>query len=331
MSKKILITGGAGFIGLHLANRLLDDGCQVHVVDNFARAVDDVELKNTLARDQISFSSVDLLGSDKVVNLGDDYDVIFHLAAIIGVMHVLERPYNVLYDNIHMLDNMITLARRQNNLSRFFFASTSEIYAGTLKYFDMLIPTPESTPLAITDLSHPRTSYMLSKIYGEALCQQAGIPFTLLRPHNVYGPRMGMAHVIPEQLRKAHYAKDGDNIEVFSIDHTRCFCYIDDAVEMLWRMMEIPSCEGETLNLGTQSPEVTIKEVAEACFSAVDKKINIDPKPASPGSPVRRGPDMSKTIELIDFESQVGLVDGVARTYKWYRKNIFEGKGITAR
>jgi UDP-glucose 4-epimerase len=330
MNKKVLITGGAGFIGLHLANRLLEEGCQVHIIDNFTRAVDDDELKETLSRDHTSFSSVDLLDTNNVKNLDVDYDVIFHLAAIIGVMHVLERPYNVLYDNIRMLGNMIDLAHRQTNLTRFFFASTSEVYAGTLKYFDLPIPTPESTPLASTELSLPRTSYMLSKIYGEALCQQAGIPFTLFRPHNVYGPRMGMAHVIPEQLRKAYNAKEGDYIEVFSIDHTRCFCYIDDAVEMLWQMMKSSDCEGKTLNLGTQNPEVTIKEVAEACFTAVGKKLNIDAKPVSPGSPTRRGPDMSQTIELTGFESQVGFLDGVARTYDWYKKNIFEGDEITA-
>jgi nucleoside-diphosphate-sugar epimerase len=329
--KKVLITGGAGFIGLHLANHLLNKGCHVHIVDNFARAIDDVELKEVLARDYASFSRIDLLDTNVIKNLDTNYDVIFHLAAIIGVVHVLERPYNVLYDNIRMLGNMIDLARSQTNLSRFFFASTSEIYSGTLKYFDLPIPTPEKTPLAITDLAHPRTSYMLSKIYGEALCQQASIPFTLFRPHNIYGPRMGMAHVIPEQLRKAYEAKEGDNIEVFSIDHTRCFCYIDDAIEMLWRMMESPKCEGEALNLGTQNPEISIKEVAEACFLAVDKKLSIDAKPASPGSPTRRGPDMSKTISLIDYESQVSFIDGITRTYDWYKKNIFEGKVDTAK
>jgi len=259
MSRKILITGGAGFIGLHLANRLLDEGFRVHIVDNFARAVEDTELQNIVLRKGAVFSNMNLLDDNDTKELDLDYDVIFHLAAIIGVTHVLKRPYSVLYDNILMLGKMIDLARRQNNLTRFFFASTSEVYAGTLKHFDLPIPTPENTPLAITDLSYPRTSYMLSKIYGEALCRQAGIPFTLFRPHNIYGPRMGMAHIIPEQLYKAHSAKEGDSIKVFSVEHTRCFCYIDDAVEMLMRMMELSNCEGKTLNLGTQAPEVTME------------------------------------------------------------------------
>jgi nucleoside-diphosphate-sugar epimerase len=331
VNKKVLITGGAGFIGLHLANRLLDEGCEVHLIDNFSRAVDDTELKSTLARESSIFTSIDLLEYDSVEQLDLDYDVIFHLAAIIGVTHVMEKPYSVLYDNIRMLGNIIDLARRQSNLLKFFYASTSEIYAGTLKHFNLSIPTPEETPLAITDLSHPRTSYMLSKIYGEAMCQQASIPFTIFRPHNIYGPRMGMAHVIPEQLRKAYKANNGDSIEVFSIDHTRCFCYIDDAIEMLWRMMESDNCTGKTLNLGTQKPEVSIKEVAEVCFAATGKKLKIDTRPASPGSPTRRGPDMSKTINLIDFESQISLVDGVSLTYDWYRKNIFDGKLVTAK
>jgi UDP-glucose 4-epimerase len=329
--KKILITGGAGFIGLHLANHLLNKGCHVHIVDNFARAIDDAELKDVLAREGASFSRIDLLDLNEIKNLDSDYDVIFHLAAIIGVVHVLEQPYNVLYDNIRMLGNMIDFARRQAKLSRFFFASTSEVYAGTLKYFDLPIPTPEKTPLAITDLSQSRTSYMLSKIYGEALCQKAGIPFTLFRPHNVYGPRMGMAHVIPEQLRKAHEAKEGDVIDVFSADHTRCFCYIDDAVEILWRMVECQECEGRTLNLGTQNPEITIKEVVEACFVAVGKKLKIQIKPATPGSPARRRPDMTQTNDLIGFKSRVDFYDGVSRTYDWYQKNIFEGGRISAR
>ena len=102
MSKKVLITGGAGFIGLHLANRLLDEGCQVHLIDNFARAVDDIELKNTLDRELTSFTIIDLLEANAVEQLDLDYDVIFHLAAIIGVTHVMERPYDVLYDNIRM-------------------------------------------------------------------------------------------------------------------------------------------------------------------------------------------------------------------------------------
>lgn len=331
MNNRVLITGGAGFIGLHLANRLLDEGYEVDLVDNFSRAVEDQELKEVAGRKGVRIHNIDLLLHDSLSDLDSDYDYIFHLAAIIGVVHVLNKPYSVLFDNIQMLDNMIRFARRQRSLIRFFFASTSEVYAGTLKYFDLPIPTPEQTPLAITDLSHPRTSYMLSKIYGEALCQQAGIPYTVFRPHNVYGPRMGMAHVVPELLKKAYEAQDGDSIEVYSIDHTRCFCYIDDAVEILWRMMVNDSCAGKTLNLGTQEPEVKIKEVAETCFRAARKNLVINPQLPSPGSPERRAPDMTRVTALIDFESSIGLNEGIQKTFDWYSQYVFEGGQITAK
>jgi len=324
MNKKVLITGGAGFIGLHLSRRLLDEGYQVDLIDNFARAVNDKDLKDVLAQDRINFHNIDLLSTDEIKKLGNDYDLIFHLAAIIGVTHVMDYPYDVLYKNITMLGNIIEFARRQKKLSRFLFASTSEVYAGTLKHFDLPIPTPEATSLAITNLSYPRTSYMLSKIYGEALCHQSGLPFTVFRPHNVYGPRMGMAHVIPEQLRNAHEAERGDSINVFSVNHTRCFCYIDDAVEMLLRMMLHDDCEGGTLNLGTQNPELKIKEVVQKCFSVVGKELFINEKPETLGSPSRRVPDMTKTSSLLEYESQVSLHSGIAKTYEWYRKNVFD-------
>ena len=285
MNKKILITGGAGFIGLHLANRLISEGYKVDIVDNFFRAVDDDELKQFLSIKEANFIKVNLLNVDEINNLGNDYNIIFHLAAIIGVVHVLNNSYNVLNDNVQMISNIIEFAHKQKHLERFFFSSTSEVYSGTLRYFDLPIPTPETVPLAVNDLTEPRTSYMLSKIYGEALCQQADIPFTIFRPHNVYGPRMGMAHVIPEQLKKMHNINNEESVQVFSVTHTRCFCYIDDAIEMILLMMKSKNCEGKTLNLGTQDPEVSIEELIKICFKVVGKKINIDVQPDSPGSP----------------------------------------------
>jgi len=330
VSKKILITGGAGFIGLNLANRLLNEGHSVHLVDNMSRAVFDIEFEEVIKNTNVKFSNLDMLSKENLSILDKDFDFIFHLAAIIGVRHVLERPYSVLYDNLIMLGNVIDFSHKQKNLSRLFFASTSEVYAGTLKHFNLAIPTPEDAPLGLTDLSHPRTSYMLSKIYGEALCQQSKLPFTIFRPHNIYGPRMGMSHVIPEQLYKSNKAKNGDFIEVFSPFHTRCFCYIDDAIEMLFRMMNTPECSGKALNLGTQNPEVTMEDVAKICFATVGKDLKIDIKPPSPGSPERRGPDMTKTKNLINFESQVSLNIGISKTFNWYKKNIFEGNNVSA-
>ena len=237
MSARILVTGGAGFIGTHLAKYLVDGGYTVCLVDSFVRGVRDKDLELLLSKQKVTFSTIDLLDREAVLSLGSDFDVIFHLAAIVGVAHVMERPYETLVDNVKMIDNVIALAKKQTRFARLFFASSSEVYAGTLKYFQLPLPTPESTALAITPLEESRTSYMLSKIVGEVMCQQADLPFTIFRPHNVYGPRMGMVHIIPEQLRKIWEAVPDTEVGVYSPDHRRSFCYIDDAVEMLKKML----------------------------------------------------------------------------------------------
>jgi nucleoside-diphosphate-sugar epimerase len=229
-----------------------------------------------------------------------------------------------------MILNIIQLAKEQSRLKRFVFASTSEIYAGTLQKFRLPIPTPETAPLALPDLDHPRTSYMLSKIYGEALIHQAQVPFTIVRPHNFYGPRMGLSHVIPELLKKAYFAKMGDSIEVYSIDHRRTFCFIRDAIEMIYRAAESPESVGQVLNIGTQEPEVTIGELAKKVVAAVGKRLEIVPGPETPGSPARRCPDMTCTRQLTGYWAQISLEEGIRETYDWYRTHVFDGRSLSA-
>lgn len=328
---KVLITGGAGFIGYHLSQELLDCGYELTLVDNFARGVDDSFLKGLEKNPNVKLISADLLDIEKVMALGSDFDYIYHFAAIIGVQNVLSKPYEVLEKNVLLLFNLIKLGKAQTSLKRFIFASTSEIYAGTLQYFTMDIPTPETTPLTITDLAHPRTSYMLSKIYGEAVMNQSGLPFTIIRPHNFYGPRMGLSHVIPELLKKAYYANEGDKLEVFSVDHMRTFCYISDAVYIIRKLAESDRCLGGAFNVGNESPEVTIGKVAEEVIAVVGKNLKIDAKPATAGSPARRCPDMSKTTEYIGYKAQVSLHEGIEKVFEWYKEYIFDGNEVSAK
>ena len=95
-----------------------------------------------------------------------------------------------------------------------------------------MIPTPENTNLIIEDSYSKRATYKLSKITGESLCLHSGLPVTIVRPHNIYGPRMGMSHVIPELIKKILFLKEGEELDVFSVNHTRTFCYIDDAINL---------------------------------------------------------------------------------------------------
>lgn len=328
---KALITGGAGFIGFHLANELINRGYEVSLVDNFSRGVKDTFLAELEENPHVSLLSADLLSQESVMELGTDFDYIYHLAAIIGVQNVLENPYRVLKENVELLINMIKSAKRQGNLKRFVFASTSEIYAGALQHYGMRIPTPEATPLTITPLENPRTSYMLSKIYGEALLRQSGVKYTIVRPHNFYGPRMGMSHVIPELLKKAYFADDDQGIEVFSVDHKRTFCYIDDAVTMIRMLAESGAAEGEAYNVGNETPEVTIMEVARDILGVVGRALPIKAQPATPGSPARRCPSMEKTRACIGYVGKVSLKEGIQRTFDWYKKYIFEGSETSAK
>ncbi len=329
--KKVLITGGAGFIGFHVAKRLAAEGYRLDLLDNFARGVLDRDLEELATLPGVRVLNRDLLRPDSLKDLDDDYRWVYHFAAIIGVAHVLARPFATLRDNVEMLVNTLSWSQSQKGLERLVFASTSEVYAGTLQYFHLPIPTPEWTPLAITDLGNPRTSYMLSKIYGEALCQQSGVPFTIVRPHNIYGPRMGMSHVIPELLQKAKFLPENDALEVFSVEHRRTFCYIEDGVEMIKRAAESANCERETLNIGTHAPEITIGALAVAILKIVGRNLKIVPQPATIGSPLRRCPDMSKTAALTGYVSRVGLEEGIGLTYRWYQDHIFSGKDIGAK
>ena len=320
---KILITGGAGFIGHALGRRLAGQGHQVVLADNFARGARDAELLDLSAQANVRLLEVDLLAPDATGGFDTDFTHIIHLAARLGVDNVLKRPYQTLQDNVLLMAPVIELARRQSGLERLVFTSTSEVYAGSLEVLDMPIPTPEETPLANTPLDHPRTSYMLSKIYGEAMIRHCGLPFTIFRPHNVYGPRMGTAHVIPQLLEKAHNAKAGESIQVFSPDHTRTFCYIDDAVEMMIAAMFAAAGAGQVLNLGNERPETAIADLARLVVQAVGKDLTLTWGETTPGSPSRRCPAMGRMKQVTGLEGQVGLADGIQRTYDWYRAHVF--------
>ena len=321
---RVLITGGGGFIGAHLARALADADQEIDLVDDLSRGQMDGDLRELTERPNVRFLETDLLEPGATKDLPSDYARIFHLAAIVGVANVLDAPDRVLRRNVELLGAVLDLASRQDGLERLVFASTSEVYAGTLELGDLAVPTPEDSVLILPDLDRPRTSYMLSKIYGEAMALQSGLPVTVVRPHNVYGPRMGLAHVIPELLQRAHGARDGGHLEVFSVDHRRTFCFISDAVEMISRASEAPAGKGQVLNVGNQEPEIPIRELAELVIEVVGHKLQIDPRPPHPGSPERRCPDMSLTTEVTGFRGQVSLKDGVRETYDWYRRNAFE-------
>jgi UDP-glucose 4-epimerase len=289
-------------------------GDAVDLLDSFARARLDEDLVELEASPSVRLLRLDLLEAGCLDRLDRDYERVVHLAAVVGVAHVLGAPLRTVRDNVAMTNHVLEWARGLPRLERLLFASTSEVYAGTLDTFGWTIPTPEDVPLTVTDVADPRSAYAISKLYGEALCQHSGIPFTIVRPHNVYGPRMGLSHVIPELLERAHHSPGDGRLEVYSVDHRRTFCFIDDAVEIIMRALDSPECAGETLNVGCAGPEVSIGELAALVIDTVGKPLTVRALPSTPGSPRRRCPDMTRTARLTRWSAQTGLRDGLRRT-----------------
>jgi nucleoside-diphosphate-sugar epimerase len=321
---KALVTGGAGFIGAHLARALARRGERVDLVDNFARGRLDGDLAALEASPAVRLRRLDLLDAGALRALDRDYDHVIHLAAVVGVAHVVDSPLRTLRANAAMTDHVLAWARGLPALERFLFASTSEVYAGTVGALGGPLPTPETVPLTVADVADPRAAYAISKLYGEALCQHAGVPFTIVRPHNVYGPRMGLAHVVPELLERAHRTPAGGVLEVYSPDHRRTFCFVADAVATLIGALDAPACAGETLNVGRAGPEVSIRRLAELVSETVGKPLRVRGLPATPGSPRRRCPDMGKTERLTGTRARTALEDGLRLTYEWYRAHGFD-------
>lgn len=319
---RILVTGGAGFVGHHLIRRLLGEGGhEIVLADSFVRGRRDPDFEQLAADPSVRVVEADLTDPAAYGRLGRDFDEIYHLAAVIGVRNVLERPQDVVRVNalatLHLLDWMV----EHSPGGRFLFSSTSEAYAWTRRFHPLPIPTPEDVPLALTDLAHPRSSYAGSKVFGELAVTQYGrshdLDFVIVRYHNVYGPRMGWEHVIPELYERA--CKGQDPLVVFSPDHSRAFCYVDDAVEATVRAARSPEGAGVTFNVGSDEEEVTIRKLAETLLRVAGLGSRVIEGHEAAYDPIdRRCPDIGRARELLGFVPRVSLEEGLRRTLAWY-------------
>ena len=305
---------------------LLARGYEVDCIDIVESSEMDSEGSKLLLSSNlnITYHSIDLLEINNLDRMPTDYDFIFHFAGVLGVEHVLADPAQTLFANSMMAWNIFQFAKRQIKLKKLFYTSTSEVYAGTLDNFTMAIPTPEETPLALSKLDSPRTSYMLSKLWSEAALHYSQLPSFILRPHNIYGPRMGMRHVIPQLLQKAHLNKEGDSLNVYSAMHTRAFCYIEDAINFIEALIDVPDPSLPTvLNLGNASEEISIRSLASTILEIVGKTCLIKELSETMGSPSRRCPDLNQIMRLSGYRPCITINDGITRTYSWYKENVF--------
>jgi nucleoside-diphosphate-sugar epimerase len=312
-----LVTGAAGFIGFHLATELLLQGWEVTGVDNFIRGEHSTEIDILQTQRNFNWITGDLCDPVTYNLIGHDFDLVFHLAALNGTQNFYESPFQVL--EAASIPTILLLKHFQGNscLKRFIFSSTSETYAGAVSRFQYPVPTDEQVPLVIDDITNPRWSYAAGKIASESAVIAAGlelsIPWTILRYHNVYGPRMGDKHVIPDFLRRL---QEGI-YELYGADDTRSFMYVDDAVRASIDVALSPVSVKEIVNIGEEL-EIKIIDLALEILKiqGIDHEITVFPSPA--GSVNRRSPDITKLKHLIMFVPRYTLEDGLKKTLDWY-------------
>lgn len=325
MSKKILITGGAGFIGYYLTSYLLKNSdTQLILVDNLQRGKLDDDLKKLLENSRVTFFDLDLTSLASYKKIGDGYDHVYHLAAVNGTKWFYEMPHETLRINFLSLIYMLEWFRTKNPNGKFCFTSSNEAYAGALNAFNKLpIPTPENVPLVIEDPYNPRWSYAASKLAGELFvihyAKMYNFRALIVRPHNFYGPRAGRDHVIPEFIERIQ--KNADPFPIFGTDDTRTFCYITDAVRAMTLLMNSSKTDHqpiETVHIGAIN-EIKIQDLAEKLFDVAHwhpKKLDIKSSPI--GSVKHRLADISKLQKLTNWKPEISLEEGLRKSYEWY-------------
>ncbi len=275
--------------------------------------------------DNVKFIKGDLTDCDSLGLLRGKYDYVYHLAAIIGVKNIKENPVQALYVNTLSVLNLLKwINEKQKSVKGILFSSTSEVYAGTLKHYGVKIPTDELVNLCLEDVASERTTYALSKMVGESAClnyfNMYKLPVVIVRFHNIYGPRMGYSHVIPELMCKA--AKSRRFLDVFSPGHTRAFCYISDSVRSITGLIKEKKAFGRIFNVGNDKEEITMRKLALQIKDVANPDLKIRSLGTTPGSPSRRCPDIKELKNTINYSPKVYLSEGIRLTWQWYRKYL---------
>ncbi len=314
-NNKILILGGAGFIGFYLAEYLKDNN-QIEIIDDLSKIKKkDKEFNNLIKHKNIKFLKKNILK----INLKytkRNYDYIFDAAASVGVKNVINNSYHSLQNNINITLKAIDIAKKQNNLKKVIFFSSSEVYDGGGKYYNTKYPSSEKLPITLSNILDKRTVYMASKIIGEILYINSDLPFIINRFHNIYGPRMGYKHVIPELIKK-FYSSQG-KIEIVSPNHSRTFCYYKDAIKIILMLTKSKS-RNKIYNVGLQRPEITIKKLAYIILKVLNLKRNLIFKQDNHNSPKRRCPNMKLTNKIIGKIEYTKLEDGIRETFNYFK------------
>lgn len=317
---KALITGGAGFIGSHLAEELLDKGHQVFLIDDLSTgSIDNIEhLKKNKG---FSYTIDTILNSPVLAELIDKCDVVFHMAAAVGVMLIIESPVNTIETNIKGTEAVLIHANKKKK--KVIIASTSEVYGKSdQKSFK------ENGDLILGPPTKGRWSYACSKAIDEflalAYCKEKRLPVVIPRLFNIVGPRQtgryGM--VIPRFVKQALLNQP---ITVFGDGkQTRCFTHVKDAVSSLVKFSQTDKAVGEVINLGSDN-EITIASLAKKVKEAAESKSEIRYVPYNEAYEEgfedmrRRVPDLKKIKKIIGFKLKYSLDDILKDVIEYYK------------
>jgi UDP-glucose 4-epimerase/UDP-glucuronate decarboxylase len=202
------------------------------------------------------------------------------------------------------------------------FASSCENYAGSINRCNVQVPTPEDIPLCIEDVFNPRWSYAATKILGEVAClnysKQYSFETTIVRYHNIYGPRMGTQHVIPEFILRLE--KNETQLEMFGGDQYRTFCYVTDAAKMTINLMNNKNSNNKIVNIGNAIDCVKISSIGEKLSQIMGISPIFIERGAPKGSIKNRIPDLKLIKQLAAYSYEVPLSQGLINTFEWYNK-----------
>jgi UDP-glucose 4-epimerase len=318
---KVLVTGGAGFIGSHLVDTLCEEGHDVTVLDLLTTGKSR-NLHESMER--IRFIRGSILDAELVDRLVDESDVVFHLAAAVGVRHIVTDPLDSILVNVRGTDNV--LAATFKYWKRVLIASTSEVYGTTAQ-----VPMREDDDRVLGATTVHRWSYSTSKALDEHLAlayASNGLPVSIVRYFNSYGPRLdprGYGSVMANFLRQA---VAGEPLTVHGDgQQSRCFTYVTDTVRGTIAAGLSPAAIGKVVNLGS-TRETTVLELAEMIRDYVGSRSAIQfasyESYYGPGfaDTRRRVPDVSRARLLFDWEPSVTLEEGLGLTYEWWKRDV---------
>jgi UDP-glucuronate decarboxylase len=315
MSKRILVTGGAGFIGSHLCERLLEKGNEVVCLDNFFTGSKD-NIKNLF-----SDYRFELVRHDLVNPILLEVDQIYNLACPASPVHYQYNPVKTVKTSVMGTLNMLGLAKRVK--ARILQASTSEVYG------DPTMHPQVETYWGNVNCIGPRSCYDEGKRVAETLMmdyhRQNQVDIRIVRIFNTYGPRMAlndgrvMSNFITQALRGKPLSIYGDG------SHTRSFCYVSDMVKGMIAMMEHEEFTGP-VNLGNPQ-EISIAELAESIIKTTGSTGGIEYQPLPPDDPVRRCPDITLAKDKLGWQPEIDFKTGLSQTIEYF-KNKLEAMNI---